>query len=52
MTQYYAFNQIDPTTPAVILELGFIGGDRQVLTTQQPRLAWGISESILCFLAD
>jgi len=52
MTQYYAFNQIDPATPAVILELGFIGGDRQVLTTRQERLAWGVSEGILCFLAD
>lgn len=50
MTQYYAFHQIDPTTPAIILELGFIGGDRQVLTTQQERLAWGISEAIICFL--
>lgn len=52
MTQYYAFNRIDSRTPAVILELGFLGGDRQVLTAQQDRLAWGISNAILCFLRD
>lgn len=51
MTQYYAFNRIDPSTPAIILELGFMGGDRQVLTNQQERLAWGISASVLCFLS-
>lgn len=50
MTQYYAFNRIAPATPAVILELGFMGGDRTLLTTQQDRLAWGVSQSILCFL--
>ena len=50
MTQYYAFNRIAPTTPAVILELGFMGGDRTLLTTQQERLAWGVSQSVLCFL--
>lgn len=50
MTQYYAFNRIAAATPAVILELGFLGGDRQLLTTQQERLAWGVSESVLCFL--
>ena len=52
MTQYYAFNRIDRRTPAVILELGFLGGDRSVLTGQQDRLAWGISNAILCFLRD
>ena len=52
MTQYYAFNHIDGRTPAVILELGFLGGDRSVLTTNQDRLAWGISNAILCFLRD
>lgn len=50
MTQYYAFNRIDSRTPAVILELGFLGGDRQVLTGNQDRLAWGITNAILCFL--
>lgn len=52
MTQYYAFNQIDDRTPAVIIELGFLGGDRQVLTGSQDRLAWGISNAILCFLRE
>lgn len=52
MTQYYAFNRIDNRTPAVILELGFLGGDRQVLTGSQDRLAWGISNAILCFLRE
>lgn len=40
MTQYHAFRRIAPTTPAAILELGFLGGDNALLTRSphwQPR---------------
>lgn len=50
MTGYHVFNRIAPTTPAAILELGFLGGDQIVLTEEQPLLAKAIADSILCFL--
>ncbi len=52
MTQYHAFRVIDPRTPAAIIELGFLGGDRTLLTSEQDRVARGVAEGILCFLAN
>jgi N-acetylmuramoyl-L-alanine amidase len=51
MTSYHAFRRIHPTTPAAILEMGFLGGDQFLLTTGASRVADGIAESIRCFLA-
>ncbi len=50
MTEYHAFRRIDPLTPAAIIELGFLGGDRALLTDQAGRVAQGVSDAILCFL--
>ncbi len=50
MTDYHNFREIDASTPAVILELGFLLADRQVLTERQDALAQGITSGILCFL--
>jgi N-acetylmuramoyl-L-alanine amidase len=50
MTDYHNFREIDATTPATILELGFMLADRQVLTERQDALAQGITSGILCFL--
>lgn len=50
MTDYHNFREIDATTPATILELGFMLADRQVLTERQDALAQGITNGILCFL--
>lgn len=50
MTEYHAFRKIAPTTPAVILELGFLGGDQILLTQDPARAARGVADSILCFL--
>ena len=49
MTDYHAFRRIDPHTPALILETGFIGGDQQILVQRPDRIADGITESIRCF---
>ena len=49
MTQYHAFRRIDATTPAAILEMGFLGGDKQLLTRSQQYVAKGVSDSVLCF---
>jgi N-acetylmuramoyl-L-alanine amidase len=50
MTEYHAFRKIDAATPAVILELGFMGGDRTLLTERQEDVAAGIANSLRCFL--
>jgi N-acetylmuramoyl-L-alanine amidase len=52
MTEYHAFRKLAPTTPAVILELGFLGGDQTLLTTQTDLVARGVADSILCFLTQ
>ncbi len=38
-------------TPAAIIETGFLGGDRDFLTGQTGRVAAGIADGVLCFLA-
>ncbi len=50
MTEYHAFRKIDQQTPAVILELGFMGGDRELLTARQQEVAGGVADSLICFL--
>lgn len=50
MTEYHAFRRIDPKTPAAILELGFLGGDNDLLANKQDLLAKGIADGLLCFL--
>jgi N-acetylmuramoyl-L-alanine amidase len=50
MTEYHAFRRIDPQTPAAILELGFLGGDNDLLANRQDLLAKGVADGLLCFL--
>lgn len=50
MTVYHAFNEIDPQTPGAIIELGFMGADRELLTDGSYQLAQGIARGIACFL--
>ena len=52
MTSYHAFNEIDDETNAVIIEVGFLNLDRQILTARQDRVAQGISDGILCYLRN
>ncbi len=51
MTEYHAWHRIAPTTPAAILEIGFLGGDQELLTKRTPLVAKGIADALLCFLA-
>jgi N-acetylmuramoyl-L-alanine amidase len=59
MIYYYAFNSgdfahaIDPQTPGVIVELGFLTNpaDRALLVNQQPTVAQGLAEGIIGFLS-
>ena len=50
MTEYHAWHKIAPTTPAAIIEIGFLGGDQELLTQHSALVAKGISDGILCFL--
>ena len=50
MTQYHAWRKIAETTPAAIIEIGFLNGDRAFLTKHTDRVAAGIVKGIDCFL--
>ena len=50
MLHYHAFSKIAATTPAAIIEAGFLSGDRVFLTQYAHVAAAGIVESLTCFL--
>jgi N-acetylmuramoyl-L-alanine amidase len=50
MTNYHAFNEIDPSTPGAIIETGFLLDDRFMLESRPKVVARGIAAGILCFL--
>ena len=50
MTDYHAFKEIDGQTPGAIIELGFMGADRELLTEESAQVAKAIVNGILCFL--
>ena len=50
MTEYHAFYEIEPHTPAAIIEIGFMQADRRLLTKRPKRVAQGIVDGLLCFL--
>jgi N-acetylmuramoyl-L-alanine amidase len=50
MLSYYAFRRVAPETAAVIIECGFMGGDRSLLTDEQDRVAEGIANGIIAFV--
>jgi N-acetylmuramoyl-L-alanine amidase len=50
MTEYHAFFEIAPETPAAIIEIGFMDRDRRLLTKRQERVASGIVDGIECFV--
>jgi N-acetylmuramoyl-L-alanine amidase len=52
MTNYYAFSEINPATPAAIIEIGFMNLDHQILTEKPDLIADGITSGILCFIRN
>ena len=52
MSSYHAFDEIDSNTNAVIIEVGFLNLDRQILTKGQDKIAQGISDGILCYIRN
>lgn len=52
MTRYHAFREIAPTTPAAIIEVGFLKADRELLTQRPERAAAGVAAGIVCFITQ
>jgi hypothetical protein len=50
MTEYHGFREIVNTTPAAIVELGFMYNDRVLLTRHQSELAKGLANGLADFL--
>jgi len=50
MTSYHAFDEINNETTAMIIEVGFMNLDRQLLTQKPEVIAQGIADGILCFI--
>lgn len=50
MTEYHVFRKIDPTTPAAIIELGFLGWDREFLVNNQDEMARALAIGLDDFL--
>jgi N-acetylmuramoyl-L-alanine amidase len=50
MTEYHAFYEIAPETPAAIIEIGFMAADRRLLTRRQDLVALGIVNGIKTFI--
>ena len=50
MTSYHTFREIAPTTPAAIIETGFLYLDRSLLVDQPDQVARGIAKGVICFL--
>lgn len=50
MTRYHAYYEIDRTTPAAIIETGFLLDDRELLTQRPDVVAQGIVDGIVCFV--
>lgn len=50
MKHYHGLMKIHPQSPGAIIELGFMGSDRDVLVNQRERLALGIANGIERFL--
>ena len=50
MTEYHAFRSISSKTPAAIIEMGFMGSNRELLTQRQDLVVQGIVDGILLYL--
>ncbi len=50
MTQYHAYYEIAPHTPAAIIETGFMLDDRELLVERPEIVAEGIAEGLICFV--
>ena len=52
MREYHAFHEISPETPGAIIEIGFMGEDRYLLTRRPDRVARGIARGVIAYLRE
>jgi len=52
MTDYHVFRELPPGVPAVIIEVGFLNLDREMLTTNADRPVTGVANGIECYLSS
>ena len=52
MRDYHAFHEISPATPGAIIEIGFMGADRDILTRRSDLVARGIARGIIAYLQE
>lgn len=50
MTNYHAFRKLGTGTPAIIIEVGFLNLDREILTSPEDTIIEGLTNGIFCFL--
>lgn len=50
MRDYHAFHEISPQTPGAIIEIGFMGEDRDMLTRRPDLVARGIARGIIAYV--
>lgn len=50
MRDYHAFHEISPQTPGAIIEIGFMGEDRDLLVRRPDLVARGIARGVIAFL--
>ena len=50
MTEYHAFRRLASSTPAAIVETGFMGGDWSIIGEQPDLAARGVADGVVCFL--
>ena len=52
MTNYHAFREIAAETQAIIIEVGFMNLDRQLLTTDVNQPISGVANGLFCFVRE
>lgn len=52
MADYHAFRKIAPGVPGIIIEVGFMNIDREILTTKPDLLADALTQGILCYVDE
>lgn len=50
MTDYHVFSQLGLNTPAIIIEVGFLNLDREILTSTDDVIIEGLTKGIFCSL--
>ena len=52
MANYHAFGKLSPGTPALIIEVGFLYLDREILTDNSDIVVEGLASGVQCYLEE